>query len=66
MYRRIKDLRDDADLTQEQIAEVLGVHRITYIKYETSEREMPFNVAISLAKYYGVSLDYIAGLTNKK
>ena len=65
-YKRIKDLREDADLSQRQIAEILYMHKTTYTRYETGEREIPFNIAILLAKYYKVSLDYIAGLTNNK
>lgn len=62
----MKDLREDAELTQVQVAEILHMHRTTYVRYETGEREIPFNIAILLAQYYNVSLDYIAGLTNKK
>jgi len=65
-YTRIKDLREDADLSQRQIAEILYMHKTTYTRYETGEREIPFNIAILLAKHYKVSLDYIAGLTNNK
>jgi len=57
-------LREDADLSQRQIAEILHMHKTTYTRYETGEREIPFSVAISLAKHYRVSLDYIAGLTD--
>ena len=66
MYQRIKDLREDADLTQKEVSEFLKVHKNTYIRYEKGEREIPFNIAILIAKYHNVSLDYIAGLTNKK
>jgi len=66
MYGRIRDLREDADLTQKQVAEMLHMHKTTYTRYESGEREIPFNVAILLAKQYSVSLDYLAGLTNKK
>ena len=65
-YKRIKELRENADLSQRQIAEILYMHKTTYTRYETGERELPFNVAILLAKYYKVSLDYIAGLTNNE
>ena len=65
-YQRIRDLREDSELSQMKIAEILGMHKTTYARYETGEREIPFNIAISLAKYYNVSLDYLAGLTNKK
>jgi transcriptional regulator with XRE-family HTH domain len=66
MYKRIKDLREDNDLSQEKLAEVLNMHRTQYRRYESGARELPFNIAIMLAKYYNVSLDYIAGLTNEK
>ena len=66
MYKRIRDLREDADLTQKQIAEKLHMHKTTYTRYESGEREIPLNVAILLAKHYGVSLDYLAGLPNIK
>ncbi|MCL2488989.1 MAG: helix-turn-helix domain-containing protein [Oscillospiraceae bacterium] len=65
-YRRIRDLREDADLSQRQIAEIIHMHKTTYTRYETGEREIPFNIAILLAKQYKVSLDYIAGLTDRK
>ena len=65
-YRRIKDLREDADLSQRQLAEELGMYKTTYANYECGKREIPLNIAIRLAKYYGVSLDYLAGLTNEK
>jgi len=66
MYKRIRDLREDADLTQKQVAELLHMHKTTYRRYETGEREVPLNIAILLAKQYGVSLDYLAGLINIK
>jgi len=66
MYKRIKDLREDADFTQKQVAEMLHMHKTTYTRYESGEREVPLNIAILLAKQYGVSLDYLAGLANKK
>jgi len=65
-YQRIRDLREDAELSQVKIAEILRMHKTTYARYETGEREIPFNIAILLAKHYNVSLDYLAGLTNKK
>lgn len=65
-YKRIRDLREDENLSQRQIAEILHMHKTTYARYEMGEREIPFNIAILIAKHYKVSLDYIAGLTNKK
>lgn len=63
---RIRDLRQDHDLTQKQVAEKLHMHKTTYIRYETEERELPLNIAILLAKLYNVSLDYIAGIAPKR
>ena len=65
-YRRIRDLREDADLSQRQLAEELGMYKTTYARYETAERDIPLGFAIRLAKYYGVSLDYLAGLTDER
>lgn len=65
-YKQIKELREDRDLSQREIAEILHMHKTTYARYETGEREIPFNIAILLAKYYEVSLDYLAGLTQDK
>ena len=65
-YPRIRDLREDADLTQEEVAKVLYMLRSVYQTYESGKREIPFNIAIMLAKFYNVSLDYIAGFTNTK
>ena len=62
-YPRIRDLREDADLTQEQLVHRLGMHKTTYTNYEQGKREPPFELIIRLAKLYGVSIDYIAGLT---
>lgn len=65
-YNRIKDLREDSDKTQHELADYLGTSSQHYGKYELGHAEIPFERAIMLAKYYGVSLDYIAGLTNNK
>lgn len=65
-FQRIQDLREDKDLRQEDIAKILGITRQQYQLYESGKREIKFSLAIKLAQYYDVSLDYIAGLTNKK
>ncbi|MBR0142025.1 MAG: helix-turn-helix transcriptional regulator [Ruminococcus sp.] len=65
-YQRLKDLKEDADLTQKEVAEIIGVSVNHYGKYERGETDIPFEKVISLAEYYGVSLDYIAGRTNSK
>ncbi|MBQ3541829.1 MAG: helix-turn-helix transcriptional regulator [Oscillospiraceae bacterium] len=65
-YQRIRDLRQDKDLNQEEIAKILDVHQTQYSRWERGAQEIPFHHAITLAKFYKVSLDYIAGITNKK
>lgn len=65
-YQRIRDLREDADLKQKEVAEVLSVSIQQYSLYERGDREIPFHHVITLAKFYNVSIDYIAGLTNNK
>ena len=62
---RIKDLREDHDLTQAQIAEKLGLYTTTYQRYERGEREVPFDIIIQIAKEYNISIDYIAELIQK-
>ena len=63
-YQRLKDLREDADKKQEDIATVLGITRQQYQLYESGKRELPMHHFITLAKYYNVSLDYLAGLVD--
>ena len=65
-YQRIRDLREDSDKTQADVAEYLGTTAQYYGKYELGNAEIPFERAIQLAKFYNVSLDYIAGLTSGK
>lgn len=65
-YQRIRDLREDADMTQKQAADKLFLHLTQYRRYENGQSEVPFNIAINISKLYNVSLDYIAGLTNDK
>ena len=65
-YQRIRDLREDADLTQKQAADRLFLHLTQYRRYECGESEIPLNIAINIAKMYNVSLDYIAGITDEK
>ncbi len=62
-YDRIRDLREDADLTQKSVADSLYMHLTQYRRYETGEREIPLSVAVKLAEKYNVSLDYISGLS---
>ena len=61
-YQRIKDLRTDNDKTQAQIAKILNISQSHYSQYELGKREMPMHHFITLARYYNVSLDYLAGL----
>ena len=66
-YRiRIRELREDHDLSQVKVAEVLGTTQQVYSRYETGENEMPIIHLITLAKFYRVSADYILGLSNRK
>lgn len=63
-YPRLRDLREDHDLTQAELVRQLGMHKTTYTNYEQGKREPPFELMIRLAEFYNVSLDYIAGFTN--
>lgn len=63
---RLKDLREDNDLTQQDIAKHLHIRQSTYSQYENGQRQLPINVLIELAKFYKTSTDYILGLTDKK
>lgn len=65
-YQRIRDLHEDSDLTQSEIVKIIHMHKTTYVRYESGEREIPLNIAILLAEYYNVSLDYLAGLKDNK
>lgn len=62
MYQRIRDLREDSDKTQADMADILGMWLNTYRNYESGHREPPFNFMKKLAQHYNVSLDYLAGL----
>lgn len=66
MYLRIRDLREDSDLTQQEIAKYLLCDQSLYSKYERGERPLPLELAVKLAQYYKVSVDYLVGLTNVK
>lgn len=63
---RLKDLREDKDLFQKDIAKILNIAQRTYSGYETEEREMSYNTLKKVAIYYETSVDYILGLTNEK
>lgn len=66
MYRRIRDLREDNDLTQKQVAEILHCSQQVYSNYELGQRDIPTAVLIALAKYYHTTTDYILGLNDEK
>jgi len=66
MYQRIRDLREDHDLTQKQVAQMLGMSQTGYSKYETGENDIPTTVLIKLADFYHTSIDYLLGRTDKK
>ncbi len=64
--RRIKDLREDSDKTQQQIADYIGTSQTMYARYERGATELPLRHLISLCEFYNVSADYILGFSNKK
>lgn len=66
MILKIRDLREDSDISQKIIADYLMCDQSLYSKYERGEREIPLRMIIELAKYYNVSVDYLAGLTDVK
>lgn len=63
--KRIRDLREDNDLTQQKIADVLGTSQTMYARYERGANELPVHHLISLCKFYNVSADYILGFSDK-
>ena len=66
MYRRIRDLREDHDLTQTDLAKILNCSQRSYSYYESGGHDIPTQTLIALADYYDVSVDYLLGRTNKK
>ena len=64
-YERIRNLREDRDMTQKQIADILFMQLTQYRRYESGERELPLDLAISLSRFYNVPVDYIAGVSDK-
>lgn len=65
-YPRLRDLREDGDLSQQQVADYLGMKQPQYSRYERGLRDVPSDILIRLAGLYGTSVDYILGLTNEK
>ena len=66
MYPRIRNLREDADLNQTQMARKLGMSQTGYSKYETGENDIPTHILIELAKIHNTSIDYLLGQTNNR
>lgn len=64
MYKRIRNLREDKDLSQTQVAKILGMSQTGYSKYETGENDLPTAVLIKLARFYNTSIDYLLGETD--
>ena len=64
MYKRIRDLREDRDLKQRELAEVLNCSQRVYSNYELGQRDIPTDILIKLSQFYNVSVDYLLGLTN--
>ncbi len=64
MYQRIRNLREDRDLNQTQVAKMLGMSQAGYSKYETGENDIPTAILIKLSRFYGVSIDYLLGETD--
>jgi len=66
MYKRIRDLRETRNLTQKEVAQVLGMSQTGYSKYETGENDIPTAVLLKLAAFYQTTTDYILGRTDEK
>ena len=65
MYQRLRDLREDKDMNQTQVAKMLGMSQTGYSKYETGENDIPTAILIKLARFYNTSIDYLLGETNE-
>ncbi len=65
-YERLKELRKEANLTQKAVGEILGVSQRTYSNYEVGDRDMSPEILVKLADFYGVTVDYILGRTDKR
>ena len=66
LYERIRNFREDRDLTQKQVAEMLGMSQTGYSKYEVGTNDIPTKILIKLAQFYNTSVDYLLGLTDNK
>lgn len=65
MYKRIRELREDKDMTQKEIGKILNMSQTGYNQYEIGKNDLPTNILIQLSKFYDTSIDYILGLTNE-
>ncbi len=66
MFSRLRDLRQDSDLTQKEVGTIVGMSQTGYSQYELGNNDIPTHVLITLSEYYNVSVDYILGLTDEK
>lgn len=66
MYKRIRELREDKDLLQKDLAKVLHCTQVAYSRYELGTRDIPSDVLIALAKFHNTSIDYIVGITDER
>jgi transcriptional regulator with XRE-family HTH domain len=66
MYERIRDMREDKDLTQAQMANYLSIHQTTYSDYEIGNLNIPVQVLIKISNLFGTSIDYLVNLTDEK
>ena len=66
MYSRIRELRQDNDLIQKQVGEILNMSQTGYNQYETGKNDIPTKVLIKLAEYYNTSIDYLLGITDER
>ena len=66
LYRRIKDLREDNDKTQKQLADYLGMKQPQYYRYENGQRDIPTDILVRIADFYQVSVDYLLNRTDKR
>ena len=60
--KRLKELREERNLTQKQLADILGINSVTYLHYEKDQREPPLSLLVDIAKFYDVSVDYLLGI----
>ena len=65
-FQRLRDMREDSDMTQAQIAEILKIQQTVYSRYERGFQTIPLEHLLTLADFYGVSLDFLTGRTNNK